>query len=55
MLDRALKLIANTQCNDGGWDYRAKPQANGHDLSLVVMQAKALRARSTAAWKSRRR
>ena len=42
VLDRALKLIANTQCNDGGWDYRAKPQANGHDLSLAVMQAKAL-------------
>ncbi len=44
VLDRALKLIANTQCNDGGWDYRAKPQANGHDLSLAVMQAKALRS-----------
>jgi hypothetical protein len=43
-LDRALKLIANTQCNDGGWDYRAKPQQNGHDLSLAVMQAKALRS-----------
>ncbi len=44
VLDRSLKLIANTQCNDGGWDYRAKPQANGHDLSLAVMQAKALRS-----------
>ena len=44
VLDRALKLIANTQCNDGGWDYRAKSQAQGHDLSLVVMQAKALRS-----------
>lgn len=44
VLDRALKLIANTQCNDGGWDYRARPQANGHDLSLAVMQAKALRS-----------
>jgi hypothetical protein len=43
-LDRALKLIANTQCNDGGWDYRARPQQNGHDLSLAVMQAKALRS-----------
>lgn len=44
VLDRALKLIANTQCNDGGWDYRAKTQAQGHDLSLAVMQAKALRS-----------
>jgi hypothetical protein len=43
-LDRALKLIANTQCEDGGWDYRAQRQANGHDLSLAVMQAKALRS-----------
>lgn len=44
LLDRALKLIAQTQCGDGGWDYVAKPQANGHDLSLAVMQAKALRS-----------
>lgn len=44
VLDSALKLIANTQCEDGGWDYRAHRQANGHDLSLVVMQAKALRS-----------
>lgn len=44
VLDRALKLIASTQCDDGGWDYRAKRQANGHDLSLAVMQAKALRS-----------
>ncbi len=43
-LDKALKLITQTQCGDGGWDYVAKPQANGHDLSLVVMQAKALRS-----------
>lgn len=43
-LDRALKLIANTQCADGGWDYRARRQPNGHDLSLAVMQAKALRS-----------
>ncbi|MCA9245598.1 MAG: squalene--hopene cyclase [Planctomycetales bacterium] len=42
--DRALKLIAETQCDDGGWDYLAKPQKRGHDLSLVVMQAKALRS-----------
>ncbi|WP_397569145.1 squalene--hopene cyclase [Schlesneria sp. T3-172] len=43
-LERALKLIANTQCDDGSWDYRAKRQAHGHDLSLSVMQAKALRS-----------
>jgi hypothetical protein len=43
-LDRALKLITNTQCEDGGWDYRAHRQPVGHDLSLAVMQAKALRS-----------
>ncbi|MGE3780846.1 MAG: squalene--hopene cyclase [Pirellulaceae bacterium] len=43
-LDRALQVIANTQCDDGGWDYRATRQSRGHDLSLVVMQAKALRS-----------
>jgi len=43
-LDKALKLISNTQCEDGGWDYRAQRQPNGHDLSLAVMQAKALRS-----------
>jgi len=44
VLDRALRLIASTQCEDGGWDYRARRQARGHDLSLAVMQAKALRS-----------
>ncbi|MGE0605631.1 MAG: squalene--hopene cyclase [Pirellulales bacterium] len=44
VLDRSLKLIASTQCEDGGWDYQARPQARGHDLSLSVMQAKALRS-----------
>jgi hypothetical protein len=44
VLDSALKLIANTQCEDGGWDYKAQRQQNGHDLSLAVMQAKALRS-----------
>jgi hypothetical protein len=44
VLANALKLIANTQCDDGGWDYRAARQAAGHDLSLAVMQAKALRS-----------
>lgn len=43
-LDRALKLIAETQCDDGGWDYVARRQPRGHDLSLVVMQALALRS-----------
>ena len=44
VLDRALKVIAQTQCGDGGWDYRAQRGAAGHDLSLAVMQAKALRS-----------
>ena len=44
LLDRALKLIIDTQCEDGGWEYQAKRTAQGHDLSLVVMQAKALRS-----------
>jgi hypothetical protein len=44
VLDGALKLIANTQCEDGGWDYKAARQVEGHDLSLAVMQAKALRS-----------
>jgi hypothetical protein len=44
VLDGALKLIANVQCEDGGWDYKAHQQKNGHDLSLAVMQAKALRS-----------
>jgi hypothetical protein len=44
LLDRALKLIAQTQCKDGGWDYVGKSQERGHDLSLAVMQAKALRS-----------
>ena len=44
VLGRALQLIADTQYNDGGWDYRAKRGLRGHDLSLAVMQAKALRS-----------
>lgn len=43
-LEKALKLIAHTQCDDGGWDYRARRQPHGHDLSIAVMQAKALRS-----------
>jgi len=42
-LDRGIKLIIDVQCEDGGWDYKAVRLKNGHDLSLVVMQAKALR------------
>ncbi|NDC64398.1 MAG: squalene--hopene cyclase [Planctomycetia bacterium] len=42
VLDRALKLIARTQGPVGGWNYEAKP--NDGDLSLSVMQAKALRS-----------
>lgn len=44
VLEQALRLIANTQARDGGWDYRARRENYGHDLSLVVMQAKALRS-----------
>ena len=44
VLDQALRLIIATQCQDGGWDYRAQALPHGHDLSLMVMQAKALRS-----------
>jgi hypothetical protein len=44
VLDRALKLIVATQCGDGGWGYQAKTLPHGNDLSLAVMQAKALRS-----------
>jgi len=44
VLEQALRLIANTQARDGGWTYRAKRENYGHDLSLAVMQAKALRS-----------
>ena len=43
-LDKALRLIAETQCQDGGWQYEAQRRPSGNDLSLVVMQAKALRS-----------
>jgi len=42
-LRKAVKLIVDVQCRDGGWDYVGARQARGHDLSLAVMQAKALR------------
>ena len=44
VLARALSLITSTQADDGGWDYQSRTQARGHDLSLAVMQAKALRS-----------
>jgi hypothetical protein len=44
VLNQALQLIASTQCGDGGWQYEAVWRPTGHDLSLVVMQAKALRS-----------
>ena len=43
VLRKAIKLIRNAQCLDGGWDYKAVRHFRGHDLSLAVMQAKALR------------
>ncbi|MBT3202356.1 MAG: squalene--hopene cyclase [Phycisphaerales bacterium] len=42
-LRKAVKLIVDVQCKDGGWDYVGARQDKGHDLSLAVMQAKALR------------
>jgi len=44
ILDRAVGLIGQTQCDDGGWDYVAQRRPNGNDLSLAVMQALALRS-----------
>jgi hypothetical protein len=43
-LDRALKVIDQCQCQDGGWQYEAHSREAGNDLSLAVMQAKALRS-----------
>ena len=43
-LDRALKVIDQCQCRDGGWQYEAQSGMTGHDLSLAVMQAIALRS-----------
>jgi len=43
-LDLALKLIYEKQCLDGGWRYEAQSGRNGNDLSLAVMQAKAIRS-----------
>jgi hypothetical protein len=44
LLEKAVVVVQETQCGDGGWDYIAKRQPQGHDLSLVVMQALALRS-----------
>ena len=41
-LDHALKVIIRCQGPGGGWTYGAEP--GDHDLSLAVMQAKALRS-----------
>ena len=41
-LDKALKVIVQTQGPQGSWSYEARPQDG--DLSLCVMQAKALRS-----------
>jgi hypothetical protein len=43
-LDKGLRLILDVQCEDGGWAYEAIRKAHGSDLSLAVMQAKALRS-----------
>ena len=42
-LRKAIRVIVETQCQDGGWDYTSVRRSRGHDLSLAVMQAKALR------------
>jgi len=43
-LDKGIRLILDVQCEDGGWAYEAIRKSRGHDLSLTVMQAKAMRA-----------
>ncbi len=44
VMEKGIKLILDVQCKDGGWRYEAHRSGNGADLSLAVMQAKALRA-----------
>jgi hypothetical protein len=51
VLDGALRLIQESQCGDGGWDYVAISKPQGHDLSLCVMQAKALRSAMDSGFK----
>ena len=43
-LDQALRLTYATQAEDGGWNYQAVRRERGNDLSLAVMQAKAIRS-----------
>lgn len=43
-LDLGIKLILDVQCDDGGWAYEAIRKGRGNDLSIAVMQAKALRS-----------
>ncbi len=45
-LERAVKLIINTQNNEGGWRYQ--PQKNDADLSVTICQIMALRAARNA-------
>jgi len=41
-LRKAVKIIVDAQCDDGGWDYQSVRRAKGHDLSLAVIQTRAL-------------
>jgi len=45
-LDRAVKLIVNTQNKDGGWRYH--PVVNDADISVTICQIMALRAARNA-------
>jgi hypothetical protein len=44
VVDKGIRLICDVQSEAGGWDYVAVRKSRGHDLSLAVMQAKALRS-----------
>ena len=46
-LSRAVKLIIDTQNEDGGWRYQ--PQRREADLSVTVCEVMALRTRATVA------
>jgi hypothetical protein len=43
VLDRALRLIVDTQCDDGGWQFEAQRRPKGQDLNIAAMQIVALR------------
>src|SRR5439155_13350061 len=45
-LDRAVKLIIDTQNNEGGWRYN--PQRQDADISVTICQIMALRAARNA-------